>query len=426
MFFWLIGILLMGGLGAAGRAVGALRYAIVLLGLWISHFVAFGFAGKLTDYLLNRSSKLANPLYSWVLPPILLYAISAIIFIIIAQVVYSKVLVYYKYKVLDERRVAWERMDRGLGISMGVAVGATLLIELGILIYSVGYWTTQTEASSPEENPAIVKIVNPLKNGLRSSGLEPLVASLDPNPDLFYDIADVVGLVYNNPRVKTRLTTYPGTLTMSEAAIYKEIADDTGIQEAIDGQSNFATLISSPKLAAIIYSPSERGGLFALDWKDLKAYLETGDSPKYKGEKILGRWGFSRTGTVVKVGELLRPGAGTDEQKMNALGQIRKQLPIIAPSLQFLAGGNHTVMLKGRITGIDDLKSLVEGRPLTKAPATAAPKDAVLILNGTWEGEPGDYTITWEGDNGSGKAELQESRDTYTIPLGKGWLVFRK
>lgn len=426
MFFWLIGILLMGGLGAAGRAVGALRYAIVLLGLWISHFVALGFAGKMTDYFLNRSSKLANPLYSWVLPPIIIYAVCAIVFIIITQVVYSKVLVYYKYKVLDERRVAWERMDRGLGISMGVAVGATLLIELGILVYSIGYWTIQTEASSPEETPAIAKIVNPLKNGLRSSGLEPIVASLDPNPDLYYDIADVVGIVYNNPPIKARLSTYPGTLTMSESATYKEIADDTGIQDAIDGQTNFETLISSAQLSAIIYSPTERGALFALDWKDLRTYLETGDSPKYKDEKILGRWGFSRTGTVVKVGELLRPSPGTDEQKMNALGQIRKQLPIIAPQLQFLAGGNNTVMLKGRVTGVEDLKSLIEGKPLTKAPATAAPTDPVIILNGAWEGEPGDYTITWEGDNGSGKAELQESRDTYTIPLGKGWLVFRK
>lgn len=426
MFFWLIGILLMGGLGAAGRAVGALRYAIVLLGLWISHFIAIGFAGKMTNFLLNKEGKLANPLFSWVLPPIVIYAVSAIVFIIVAQVVYSKVLVYYKYKVLDERRVAWERMERGLGIGMGVAVGATLLIELGILIYSVGYWTIQTEASSPEENPAIVKIVNPLKNGLRGSGLEPLVASLDPNPDLFYDIADVVGIVYNNPRVKPRLTTYPGTLTMSESATYKEIAADTGIQDAIDAQNNFAMLISSPKLAAVIYSPTEREALLALDWKDLKAYLETGDSPKYKDEKILGRWGISRTGTVVKLGDQLKNAPGTDEQKMNALGQISKQLPIIAPSLQFLAGGNHTVMLKGRITGIDDLKSLIEGRPLTKAPAAKPPDEGVIILSGTWEGEPGDYKITWEGDNGSGKAELQESRDTYTIPLGKGALVFRK
>ena len=84
MFFWLLGILLIGGLGAAGRAVGALRYALVLLGLWISHFVAFGFAGKMTDYLLNKESKLENPLYAWILPPIIIYAISAIVFIIIA------------------------------------------------------------------------------------------------------------------------------------------------------------------------------------------------------------------------------------------------------------------------------------------------------------------------------------------------------
>ncbi len=426
MFFWLLGILLIGGLGAAGRAVGALRYALVLLGLWISHFVAFGFAGKMTDYLLNKESKLENPLYAWILPPIIIYAISAIVFIIIAQVVYSKVLVYYKYKVLDERRVAWERMERGLGISMGVAVGATLLIELGILIYSIGYWTVQTEASSPADTPTIVKVVNPLKNGLRSSGLEPLVASLDPNPDLFYDIADVVGIVYNNPTVKPRLATYPGTLTLAESDTYLAIANDTGLQETVDGKTNFVTLISLPQLSGIIYNPAERDALFALDWKDLRAYLETGISPKYKDEKILGRWGATRPQTVVKIGEHLRSAPGTDEQKMNALGQIRRQFPTIMPELQFLAGGNNTVMLKGRITGINDLKSLLEGKFLTKPPASKAPKESGIIISGTWEGEPGNYTITWEGDHGKGKAEIQEDGKTFTIPLGKSSIVFRR
>ena len=426
MFFWLIGILLTGGLGAAGRAVGALRYAIVLLGLWISHFIALGLAGKMVDFMLNKESKLANPLFSWLLPPIIIYAVSAIVFIIIAQVVYTKVLVYYKYKVLDERRVAWERMDRGLGISMGVAVGATLLIEIGILVYSVGYWTVQVEASSPEENPTIVKVVNPLKNGLRSSGLERIVASLDPNPDLFYDVADVVGIIYNNPATKARLATYPGTLTMSESETYLAIAADEGIQTTIDEQRNFEALISSKKLADILYSQSDRDALFALDWKDLRAYLETGESPKYKDERILGRWAFSRAGSVVKIGEHLKDAPGDDAQKMNALTQIKKQLPIIAPQLQLLAGGNNDVMLKGRVTGIKDLISLAEGKPLTKAPATMPPKEPVIIITGKWEGTSGDYTITWNGENGSGPAELQETGNTYTIPLGEGSLVIRK
>ena len=54
------------------------------------------------------------------------------------------------------------------------------------------------------------------------------------------------------------------------------------------------------------------------------------------------------------------------------------------------------------------------------------PKEPVIIITGKWEGTSGDYTITWNGENGSGPAELQETGNTYTIPLGEGSLVIRK
>lgn len=414
----------MGGLAAAGRAVGATRFAVILLGLWISHFVAVGLDAKLIDWMLSKEEgKLANPLLNWVLPAVIIYAISAVIFIIIAQVVYTKVLVFYKYKMPDERRVSWERMDRGVGIPMGVAVGATLLIELGVLIHAVGYWTVQIEASSPEENPPLVKVFNPLKKGLHSSGLEPMVLSMDPCPDLFYDIADTVGVVYNNKDTKLRLTTYPGTLTLAEQDAFKAISADEGIQAAIDGQKNFEAMISGPLLAdGILYNPSMRTTLFNLDWKDLRAYLETGESPQYKGEKLLGKWNMFVAGTRVRINDHF---ADDDSRAIYALEQIRRQFPIIVRELQFLAGGGGAAMLKGRVTSIGDVTSLVEGKPLQK-PSGKAPDEAVIILSGTWESTDGKYTVTWEGDNGSGECEIQEDKGTVTVPLGDGTLVMRR
>jgi len=423
MLFWLLGILLMGGLGAAGRAVGATRYAVILLGLWISHFVAVGLDAKLIDWMLNKEGKLANPLLNWVLPSVILYAASAVVFIIIAQVVYTKVLVFYKYKMPDERRVSWDRMDRGVGIPLGVAVGATLLIELGILIHAVGYWTVQLEASSPEENPPLVKIFNPLKKGLHGSGLEPMVLSLDPCPDLFYDIADTVGVVYNNPDTKLRLTTYPGTLTLAEQDVFKAISADEGIQLAIDGQKNFEALISGPLISnPVLYSPAVRSTLFNLDWKDLRAYLETGESPKYKDEKLLGKWNIFVAGTRVRINDHFED---DDKTAILTLEKIRRQFPVIVRELQFLAAGDGSAMLKGRITSIGDVKSLIEGKPL-QAPSGKAPEAPVIILSGTWESTDGSYTVNWENDHGSGECEIQEDKGTVTVPLGAGTLVLRR
>ncbi len=413
----------MGALGGSGRAVGAIRYAVVLIGLWISHFVAVGFDDKMINWMLNKSGKLANPLLNWVLPAVIIYAACAVVFIIIAQVVYTKVLVFYKYKMPDERRVSWERMDAGVGIPMGVAVGATLLIELGILINAVGYWTVQVEASSDEENPPLVKIFNPLKNGLHGSGLEPMVLSLDPCPDLWYDIADTVGVVYNNPESKRRLTTYPGTLTLAEQEVFRDIAKDEGIQGAVDGQLNFEALISGEKIANnVIYSPAMRTALFSLDWKDLKAYLVNGESPKYKEEKLLGKWNIFVSGTRVLISKL--PDIGEGESGILKLKRIQLQFPAIVKELQFLAGGDGSIMLKGRITTIDDLKTLLEGKTLMK-PGGAIPAEPTIIASGAWSNEGGVYTVTWNDGHGEGKAEIQEDKGTVTIPLGGGTLVMR-
>jgi len=247
MLFWLIGILLMGGLAALGRLIGATRFAIIVVGLWISQIAAFALDARLIDWMLNKEGKLANPLLNWVLPAVIVYAGFAVVFIIISQVAYTKILVHYKYHVPDERRVSWERMDRGVGIPVGIAMGATLMIQLGVLIHAVGYWTVQLNSSTAENNGTLVKVFTPLKKALHGSGLEHMVLSQDPCPDVFYDMADVAGIVFNNPSVTGRLAVYPGTLTIAEMEAFKAVIDDSSLTPAFTGSGNIELALGSEK-----------------------------------------------------------------------------------------------------------------------------------------------------------------------------------
>lgn len=422
MLFWLIGILLMGGLAALGRLIGATRFAIILVGLWISQIAAFALDARLVDWMLNKEGKLANPLLNWVLPAVIIYAGLAVVFIIVSQVAYTKILVHYKYHVPDERRVSWERMDRGVGIPVGIAMGATLMIQLGVLIHAVGYWTVQLTSSTAENNGTLVKVFTPLKKALHGSGLEHMVLSQDPCPDMFYDMADVVGIVFNNPSVTGRLAVYPGTLTIAEMDAFKAVIDDSALTPAFTGSGNIELALGSEKVAnGILYNAAMRETLFGIDWADLKAYLETGSSPKYEGEKLLGKRRLYVTKTRVGIQEQY---ADDDKDAIAKLARIRQQFPYVLKELQLLAGGDKTVMLKGRISGISDLRSLVEGKPLSAQPKKA-PDEPVVVATGTWDGTDPNYTITWGGDNGGGACSF--TKDGYLlVPLGASTLVFGK
>ncbi len=55
-------------------------------------------------------------------------------------------------------------------------------------------------------------------------------------------------------------------------------------------------LVDYPKIQAIIHNPDLLKAIWATvipDLKDLHTFLDTGKSPKYDPEKILGRWDFN-------------------------------------------------------------------------------------------------------------------------------------
>ena len=60
---------------------------------------------------------------------------------------HQKVDVHYKYKGGDLRLMLWERLNRRLGLCLGLVNGTLYLILIAFVIYAVSYWTVQVAMS---------------------------------------------------------------------------------------------------------------------------------------------------------------------------------------------------------------------------------------------------------------------------------------
>jgi hypothetical protein len=131
-------------------------------------------------------------------------------------------------------------------------------------------------------------------------------------------------------------------------------------------------------------------GLVRPDLKDLKIYLETGASPKYDDEKILGRWQFNFRASV---GEARRrkPTIGSAE-----LSRLRRKLGTAFNNATLLATVDNKAILKlpsaqGRTTqgswksagGGQYLLNVSEGNAKLDLQVYVDGKRMTLVLDGT-------------------------------------------
>ena len=82
---------------------------------------------------------------------------------------------------------------------------------------------------------------------------------------------------------------------MGEKDEFKPLSDSGFQQDWIKGGLTFGSFVNHEKVQPLVESHevvTNVLGMLGGDFKDLKTYLETGKSPKYDDEKILGRWAF--------------------------------------------------------------------------------------------------------------------------------------
>jgi hypothetical protein len=125
---------------------------------------------------------------------------------------------------------------------------------------------------------------------------------------------------------------------------------------------------------------------------DLMVYLQTGKSPKYDGEKILGRWDFNVSTTVAMLRQA-QPNIPASEMR-----SVRAWMTTAYADTTLVAGGDGQAFLK-------NLPHLKPGKP---------PTTEVANWKGSWTANDTNYdlSLSSNGDDKSLTAQISGTRMT--------------
>lgn len=306
MIIWLTALVLLALLAFVGFKQGAIKVAISLIGLFVAASLAMPLAPMIKRVL--PIFKVQHPVWTIVLPPLVIFILVMIVFKIAAVFVHRKVDVLYKYKRDDKTRMKWERMNARVGLSLGLVNGAVYFVLLLIPFYVGGYLTTQL--ASGAEDPKQMQFINRVRDEIHASKADKVVAGYDPAPTNYYVAADIVGLVKHNPLLMSRLSHYPTFLSLGERPEFQSIANDVEVNQMIQTQAKVGDILKHPKVQAIVTNSAitaEISRMLGSDLPDLHEYLLTGKSEKYDDEKILGLWTLDLDATVKASNPKLTP-----------------------------------------------------------------------------------------------------------------------
>jgi hypothetical protein len=164
-----------------------------------------------------------------------------------------------------------------------------------MLIYVGGYLTTQV-ATENDEGP--VGYLNSLAAGLESSGLGKIARSISPVPEKYFKVADILGMSHKTPLLEVRYRNYPPFLNMGEESTIEEMGSNDEYHNLLIQQASLDEIIKHPISVKLMSDQALTDRLLATDLDDLRAYLETGESPRYADELFLGRWELDGNATI--------------------------------------------------------------------------------------------------------------------------------
>lgn len=397
MLLWILALVLLGGVAAAGYYAGAIRSAFTFLGLLLAAMLCVPLA-PLAKPLLSIFH-VEQPLLIALLGPIIAWVFVVLVVRSSGEAVYQKVHTFYKYKVTDEERLRWERLNQRLGLCLGLLNGTVYLLALGVLIYVLGYSTIQV--ATPEDDPMPLKVVNSLAEGMKETGMQKAVGSFVPASKIYYDASDIVGTVYQNPLVQSRLASYPVFLALMEKPEFKGLATNKTFQEFWLRRPPIRELLNHEQVKPLVQDPQYYTSVLDMlggDLKDLKQYIETGRSPKYDDIKILGRWEFDLS---------------------RSYKLTRRRRPTMSPLERILIRRTlETTMLNASLVALLDNRVLLE---------TTTSNKTRKVVQGTWkEAGRAKYTLRMSEDGRRRNLEAEVEGSTLTIDQDGIILIFEK
>ena len=405
MIFWLLVLVLLASLAGIGYRQGAIRVAFSLVGILFGLLLA-GPLSRLAKPLLSAFG-VSNPILAATLAPLIVFVVISVLFKIGGFMVHQKVDVHFKYHAGDLRLALWERLSHRLGLCLGLVNGALYIILISFVIFTFGYWTVQF--ASADKDPKLMRILNRLAEDLQSTGFAKVARAVSPLPQIWYEAADLAGLIYNNPLSEARLARYPAFLGLAERQEFQDMASDSQFTELLMRPAPIMELLDQPKAQAITQNPEMLKVIWTTvepNMKDLPTYLATGKSSKYGQEKLLGRWNFNANLTM----NLLR----------------RAKPNITSKEMQgwkrWMAASFGTTSLVAMTDQQAILKNLPPAKPTT---AGAVPTGGPQTFKGQWTaaGES-KYQLTLSGGSKDVSLAAKIDGDRLTIGVDGMDLVF--
>jgi len=271
-----------------GYYQGAIRAAFSLLGIFFAILLAIPMS-PIADWIFPLLG-FDHPLVPRFFSPIIAFFVVVGLFKAGAEFVHRKVEYRYKYHISDAERAVWQRMMQKVGLSIGVVSGALYTVLICLVVSVFGYFTLQI--GGEHSSSKIMRLINTLAVDLQKTGMNKVVASLNPAPEMYFEVVDIFGLLYQNRLLEGRLENYPPFVVMAERPEWKAIGGDKELQQDLQAEANISKILENPKIQAVLTNMTIYNELMATDLNDLRAYLETGKSPKYESEQLLGRWAY--------------------------------------------------------------------------------------------------------------------------------------
>jgi hypothetical protein len=435
MFIWILAIVLLLAFGALGFAKGAIRASVSLIGILLGAALAVPLSGLIRP--LMGPIGVVNPVWLAIVPPLIVFALIYLSFVGLSFFIHQRVFLIYKYKYDEVDRIRWARMNRNVGAAVGLFAGAILFLYVCGLVYAAGYLTIQL---SSDDNPGTIKLINSVRQDMTDSGFDQAAARFQPAPKLYFESADILGLLYHNPLLQSRLATYPYFLPLAQRAEFQEIATDKEYNDLIFGRAPVTQIIEHPRTQGLLGNAEVMEYLTATDLKDLKEYLRTGHSPKYADQEILGVWNLDKHAVLTF---MRKANPDIKARELRALKQALEMLPPV--SLIAMPDGKILVQSTASAPAADAAAEEVPVDPMvarygpqfgqppggTPPPVAAAAPPPNLIPSlsgeGTWKEGLGHYSVTLPDASGrevTGSVKIKA--DELVLSVAGANLIFYK
>jgi hypothetical protein len=424
MIMWITALVLVAATVAVGYRQGAIRAAMTFIGLLVAAVLAIPF-GPMFAWLfplLGFKSPLAPKFGA---PVIAFFAIS-LVFKGLAAFVHRKVEYSYRYHRDDASRAVWEVMMKRVGACVGALNGLVYFLVIALLVSVFGYTTIQIGGN--ESNSSTLSFLGRTADDLKATQMDKVVAPFNPAPTNYFDFADTLGLLYHNRNLQDRVESYPLFAAMAQQPVYKALGADKDLQNLIKTKGSFEEILANPTVSEVMTNTDLVKIVLDMDILDFKEYLETGVSPKFSQEKLLGRWRYDLQESI-RMNKALKPDVAASQWS-----RVKNELVERFDDAVFTAYHDNTAKfmmatnMDGRASPMENLPPvrLPNGRIVTNSIPRWATTNALASATGKWSGSAPNYLITLNMRGAQATVEGTLNKENLSFQVAGKALSFKR